>query len=244
MTVEEILKESTIEGNVLKLPQIQLDRKDYCDVKKSLELIGGKWKSGKIQGFIFDSDPTILIDNLLGDSSPEKLKKDYQFFATPENLAREIVSLADVNKDNKILEPSAGQGAIIKEIIKCNIKEVDCFELMPTNQIILKEIKGVNLIGDDFLNADDCLIYDRIIANPPFSKNQDIDHIQKMYKLLKDGGIMVSIASTHWQNSNNKKEIAFREWLAEINADIIDIEKGAFKESGTNIGSVIIKIIK
>jgi hypothetical protein len=47
MTIQEILKDSTIEGNVLKLPLIQLDRKDYCDVKKSLELIGGKWKSGE-----------------------------------------------------------------------------------------------------------------------------------------------------------------------------------------------------
>jgi phospholipid N-methyltransferase len=244
MTIQEILKDSTIEGNVLKLPLIQLDRKDYCDVKKSLELIGGKWKSGKVQGFVFDSDPTILINNLLGDKSPEKLKKDYQFFATPTNLASELVALAEIHIDNKILEPSAGQGAIIKEIMKCGIKIVDYFELMPTNQFILKEINGVNLIGDDFLNANDCPIYDRIIANPPFSKNQDIEHIQKMYKLLKEGGILVTIASKHWQQSNNKKEIAFRKWLTEMNAEIIDIEKGTFKESGTNIETVIIKIIK
>jgi hypothetical protein len=38
---------------VVKLPNQQLDRKEYLEVKKKLELIGGKWKGGKIQGFEF-----------------------------------------------------------------------------------------------------------------------------------------------------------------------------------------------
>ena len=44
MTKEQVLQDCTIEGNVVKLPNIQLDRKDYQEVAKALELIGGKWK--------------------------------------------------------------------------------------------------------------------------------------------------------------------------------------------------------
>ena len=41
-TKEQVLQNCTIEGNIVKLPNIQLDRKLYQEVAKSLELIGGK----------------------------------------------------------------------------------------------------------------------------------------------------------------------------------------------------------
>lgn len=43
-TKEQVLQNCTIEGNVVKLPSEQLDRKLYQEVAKALELIGGKWK--------------------------------------------------------------------------------------------------------------------------------------------------------------------------------------------------------
>ena len=51
MTKEEVLQKCTIEGNIVKLPNVQLDRNEYLEVKKALELIGGKWKGGKVFGF-------------------------------------------------------------------------------------------------------------------------------------------------------------------------------------------------
>ena len=53
MTKEQVLQDCKVEGNVVKLPNIQLDRKNYQEVAKALELIGGKWKGGKIRGFFF-----------------------------------------------------------------------------------------------------------------------------------------------------------------------------------------------
>ena len=47
-TKEEVLQNCTVEGTVIKLPNTQLDRKLYQEVAKSLELIGGKWKGGKV----------------------------------------------------------------------------------------------------------------------------------------------------------------------------------------------------
>lgn len=46
MEAKEILNQCTVEGNVVKLPGVQLERKKYIEVKKHLELIGGKWKGG------------------------------------------------------------------------------------------------------------------------------------------------------------------------------------------------------
>lgn len=244
MTKEQVLQGCTIDGMIVKLPPEQLDRKLYEEVKKSLELIGGKWKGGKVAGFVFPHDPVDLLAQI-SNGEKRNLKKEYQFFATPDMLADKLVELAELRETDSILEPSAGQGAIIKAIQrKFPQKEVSCYELMPINQSFLIKMHNVNLLGDDFLANNSRGSYDRIVANPPFTKNQDIDHINMMWKLLRPGGRMVSMASVHWRHSTNKKEKLFKEWLYEIDAAIIDVPAGTFKESGTTIETVIIVIDK
>lgn len=250
LTVEaiETLKNSKVEGNVVKLPEGQLDRNIYLEVKKSLELIGGQWKGGKVFGFVFNEDPTKLLEQI-SNGDKRNLKKEFQFFGTPDSLADRLVQLADVNDSDLILEPSAGQGSIVKAVNRVlPDKVVMCYELMPVNLMFLEKIKTANVIDTDFLNPTSAVAlstkFNKIIANPPFSKNQDIDHIMKMWSCLKEGGRIVTVASKHWQLSSNKKEKAFREFLETNNAEIIEIEAGEFKESGTSIATVIIILNK
>ena len=86
--------------------------------------------------------------------------------------------------------------------------------------------------------------YSKIIANPPFTKNQDIDHLKEMYNCLSRGGKLVCITSESWVNGTQKKQIEFIDWLESVNADIIAIPKNSFKESGTSVGGRIIIIDK
>lgn len=243
MTKEQVLNECQIDGMVIKLPNVQLDRKVYQDVAKSLEFIGGKWKGGKVSGFVFNEDPTEYLQQLQGGEK-RNLKKEFQFFATPDVLCDRLVELAELNDEHSILEPSAGQGAIVKAIERhCDPVEIFCYELMPLNQTFLGKISSVTLLGDDFLKHSG-QSFDRIIANPPFSKNQDINHVLKMYECLNSGGRLISIMSNHWASSLNKKETMFREFLTKHNAEIIPIDSGEFKESGTNIATCIVIINK
>ena len=234
--MEEIIKQGTLEDGIYKLPNIKLDRKLYLDIAKHLEFLGGKWTRGK-QGFVFDRNIN-SIKKLLGNNI--KLKKDIQLFETPEKLADMLCEYAELDNYQTILEPSAGRGRIIKAIQKKCSCQIDYCEINEVNREYLN-YNGLMFLGGDFLTIDDKK-YTRIIANPPFSKNQDIDHILKMYSLLEDNGILVSIASNHWKNSSNKKETLFREFLEEKNAEIIEIEQGEFKQSGTNISACIIII--
>src|SRR5690606_25758321 len=135
------------------------------------------------------------------------LKKDFQFFPTPAELADKLVDLAKIKELHSVLEPSAGQGAIVHAIHrKFPTNTVHVFELMEPNLKVLNSITNVSLQGKDFLESPVKYLYDRIVANPPFSKNQDIDHIRKMYEHLKPGGRLVSISSTHWVQSEGSKE--------------------------------------
>lgn len=236
----ECLQNSSVDGVVVRLPNKQLDRKVYTEVKNKLELIGGKWKGGKVGGFVFNEDPTEYLQQIANGES-RNLKKEFQFFGTPDALADRLVELAQVKPDDQVLEPSAGQGAIVKALLRVGVKEVSGYELMGINRTFLSKIEGFRLLGNDFLQEVDEM-FDVIIANPPFAKNQDIDHIYKMFDCVRIGGRIVSIASTHWRHSSNSKEVKFRKWLQDLNATIIDVPSGAFSESGTDIATTIIII--
>ena len=56
-SVEEILKHCTLEDGVLKLPQVQFNKKSYAEAKKWIEEAGGSWQGGKVQGFTFPFNP-------------------------------------------------------------------------------------------------------------------------------------------------------------------------------------------
>jgi predicted RNA methylase len=242
-TAKDVLIACTIKDFSVVLPPNKLSRELYMEVKNKLELIGGKWNTSK-QAFLFQENPLpYLIKLREGDNV--NLKKEFQFFGTPDDLADYLVELAEVENTHEILEPSAGQGAIVKAIHRelYDSYTVWAFELMPLNVTFLEKIIGCRVLGSDFLTECDTH-FDRIIANPPFNKNQDITHIYKMYDSLKDGGRLVSIASKHWQLASNKKETEFRDWLKKHNAKVLEIPSGKFKESGTMVATCIIIINK
>lgn len=229
---------------IIRLPDGQLERNDYLEVKKALELIGGSWKGGKTQGFVFKEDPSDYLSQLC-QGEKINLKKEFQFFGTPPALTDRLVELAELKLNHHILEPSAGQGAIIKAIHRVFPEMVvDCYELMDLNRSFLEKLPNTYIIGSDFITEEKETVYDCIIANPPFSKNQDIDHVYEMYRCAQNGGRIVSIMSNHWRQSSANKECEFQKFIAALNAQVIHIEEGAFKESGTNVSACIVVIDK
>lgn len=241
----EILKECRIENNIVFLPNFQLDRNEYVEIKRLFENNHGKWNK-KSGGFVFDINPQNVIDKLINGEKINS-KKDLQFFETPDEIADLMVSMVKIQEHFRILEPSAGQGAIIRAIHrKYPWNKVDFYEISQEFCGIINQTTSINIFqkGFDFLESADTQEYDVIIANPPFRNNQDIEHIYHMYKVLRRGGILVSVASLHWKLSKNKKETEFREWLENRNAEIIELNNGDFKASGTMTKCCIIKITK
>lgn len=244
MSTEQVLQNCTVEGMVVKLPPDRLDRETYLEVKKALELIGGKWKGGKTQGFVFQEDPSEYLQQI-AQGEKRNLKQEFQFFATPDELADRMVQLADIQEWQSVLEPSAGQGAIIKAILRAHPdKVVYCYEAMDLNKSFLEKIPNARVLGSDFLQHDTKEKYDVIIANPPFNKSQDIDHIYKMFECLREGGKLVTIASPSWTFGSQKTQVQFREWLKELGAHAEEIPAETFKESGTTIKTMLLVIDK
>ena len=242
--VEEILKHCTLESNVLKLPAVQFNKKSYAEAKKWIEEAGGSWQGGKIQGFTFPFNPERVF-SILKEGKRCDLQKDFQFFETPADIADWLVMLAGgIHETDTVLEPSAGRGALIKAIHRaCPSVKVECYELMPENKELLLSLDNIVLLGDDF-TKDFSGKYTKIIANPPFSGNQDIDHVRLMYDRLEEGGVLAAITSRHWKFAYEKKCVDFREWLEEVHGEVFEIGSGEFKESGTAVSTMAVVIHK
>ena len=253
MTAQDVLQQCTVDGNIVKLPDGQLERKLYTEVKSAIEKIGGKWTGGKMFGFVFKTDPTELLADIAGGVK-RNIKQEYQFFATPDALADDLVSIADIHEDDIILEPSAGQGAIIEAIRRFGIHtEVFFVEKMEANYNVLAEKRSttvgektyrLNTEDQDFLNLDNKhQFFTKIVANPPFKNNQDVDHVRHMYSLLKPNGRLVSLVIDNWETADKKKK-QFIQWLKDLDAEIIDVPAGAFNQSGTSVPTKIVIINK
>lgn len=242
--VEEILKHCTLEDNVLKLPAVQFNRKSYAEAKKWIEEAGGSWQGGKVQGFTFPFNPERVF-SILKEGKRCNLQQDYQFFETPADVADWLVMLAGgIHRGDTVLEPSAGRGALVKAIHRaCPSVMVECHELMPENREFLHSLNNVILLDEDF-TKDSVGCYSKIIANPPFSNNQDIDHVRLMYERLEVGGTLAAIMSQHWKIASEKKCVDFRNWLEEVRGQVFEIGAGEFKESGTLISTVAVVIKK
>ena len=136
-------------------------------------------------------------------------KGDIQF--TPPELAKELVALADVRKDSRVLEPEAGIGNIA-DVAKEVTDHVDCIERMTDFCEILK-LKKHNVIGNDLLTAETAPIYDAVVMNPPFS--EECEHIKRAFDFLRPGGSLVAVCSSSIQWKSTRKYEQFRDWLSE-----------------------------
>lgn len=238
--VLQVLDLCTIEDNKVYLPNMALDRKLYVKVNECLESIGGKWNR-KAKAHIFESNPEDLFNDLIVTGEFTNLAKDYQFFPTPKNIVEQMLELADIQSTDVILEPSAGQGAIL-DLLPLDNKKI-AIELNEGNAKKLTD-KGYSPIVGDFLKINVDIPVDKVVMNPPFSKQQDIDHVVHALSFLRPGGTLVSVMSTGPFFRENSKSVNFRNLLNDLDSEIINLPDDSFKESGTLVKTKLIKIVK
>lgn len=166
-----------------------------------------------------------------------------QLFPTPPELVARMIEIADIQEGEKVLEPSAGTGAILDQLTCGDITAVEIdYELCRylRNRTFDPPIM---LIEKDFLDLRGGIgTLDKVIMNPPFAKYQDVSHITHALKFLRPGGRLVAIASGGITSRQNNKSKVFRELLESLGAEIEPLPEGTFKDSGTMVNTVLITV--
>lgn len=240
----DVLRRSLIDETSLQLPQ-QLDRALYVEVNDVITGIGGEWKRG-LKRHVFDFDPRPLIETVVATGVGVNRKLAFQSFYTPPTLANDLVMYADLKTDEMtVLEPSCGDARLADTATRKGHRKnaITCYDIDPF-AIRIATAKGYRAREVDFLAVAPEPTFDRVVMNPPFTKDQDVKHVLHAYRFLKPGGRLVSITSNHWTFAKTKANEQFRHFLREVGADDIDLGPRAFEESGTSVATRIVVIDK
>lgn len=145
-----------------------------------------------------------------------------QLFPTPRDVAARMVELAGIEPGDRVLEPSAGTGALLGAM-GCRM-----FGHSPkTGAAVAVEINSslaAKLERDfpltrvhcaDFLQwgtlkdwPNSRVSFDRILMNPPFQKGADIQHILHARSMLREGGRLVAICANGPRQAEKLRPLA------------------------------------
>lgn len=240
--VLDVLAGAVITKRGVSIPQ-QIDPKVFRKVGNLLKDLGCEWNKTQ-QAFRFKPEQGVpeAISALL-DSGTHCWDKDFEYFATPQELVNRMITLAELDLGMKVLEPQAGDGRIaLAAQARIGQRKVTCYELMPKNCRRLRELGFEVPRETDFLTVKPEPVFDRVLMNPPFSGGRDMAHITHALGFLKPTGRLVAISSTSWQDGKTAKEAEFRALVESLKQGVEQIPRGAFRESGTDVPTVLLTL--
>ncbi|QQP86901.1 class I SAM-dependent methyltransferase [Entomomonas asaccharolytica] len=160
--------------------------KQIGGVKTTEETVrGSHWVT-----YSFDYPVDSIIDEIVQTGEIPHYKS-YQFYPTPENIAKEAIEIAEIGETDQCLEPSAGIGGLADFMPK---DRTLCVEISELHSKILKE-KGFTVVNGDFIELAEKTNkrFDRIVMNPPYSEGRWKAHIEAASKLLNENGKLVAV---------------------------------------------------
>lgn len=179
---------------------------------------------------------------------------------TPRHVIDRLIDKAALFPECSILEPSAGNGAILEVLaeqpkwadfdvtaVELNDEKFRHINGKLKNDLLSKKFKEYHAYHHDFLKWNfgaTGLTFNRIIAAPPFKDNIDTSHIRHMYNMLADKGVLVSLTTPYWVTNNEEHQVKFREWLEGKQYSITMLPDMTFVEKGKTVPTAIIKIYK
>lgn len=189
-------------------------------------------------------------------------KQARQAFYTPPEVADELVARAlralDLRygcEHGRFLEPSAGEGAIVRALFRARCERVTAIESDPHGIDMLVRLaervnKGqeeprLHVLGpDDFFAHEISAAYIGVVMNPPFANAQEVEHVLRAWAFVKPGGVLVSVMSKAVTFRTTGRYGVFAAFLERHGAQVTPLPSGSFVESGTNVETVMVLIKK
>lgn len=173
-------------------------------------------------------------------------REGVDYYATPEPIGLKMVEFANVKPGEKMLEPSAGHGAIARYFPEVTARTL----VEPSSSLASRAAltsPGARVVVDRFENLDTAANkFDAIVMNPPFGTAgaTAIEHLAKAVKHLKNGGRIVALIP---RGSTDAKFDKFMDSPAGANIYLvgdINLPSVAFERAGTSISARVVVLDK
>jgi protein-L-isoaspartate O-methyltransferase len=161
-----------------------------------------------------------------------------QLFPTPPVLAVRMVKLAGIGWHDRVLEPSAGTGNLLRAIV--DAEPAARIHAVEINRALCDAIPSGFLQGGETLCQDflTCTVeqlgrFDKILMNPPFHNGADVAHIKHALHFLEKGGVLVALCA------NGPRQKAELHPLA---TTWEELPEGTFADQGTGVRVVLLTV--
>lgn len=195
--------------------------------------------------------PDAVPEDVSGDAVRSyALSTDLAFYPTPPAVITAMLRNTYIERDARVLEPSAGDGAIVREVLKTGAR-VDAVEVHPTRVAALRGIQRnhpngarLNVQEANFLHVPAAPIYDYVVMNPPFCGTHWMAHVRHAFDFLKPGGMLHAVLPVSAELGTSAKHEAFRAWAATLRmryagSPFSDLPAESFAPSGTRVSTVV-----
>lgn len=246
-----VLADMKCDGNKAVIAT-QLDRKAYAKVNLVLEACGGIWNR-KAKAHVFVGEARDHIETVL-NAGEITTAAEMGFFATPDPLAKRLVELAGLKGGEVVLEPSAGEGAIVDwlQAAGANVVAVEMdggrqAKLTVRRQMIHDWTCAVRVIDAiDFMDFTWLDPFDAVVMNPPFGKvgkGDHIDHLYHAFNLLKPGGVLVAVMPASVEFRTNARYVQLRAFVRKFGT-MERLPDDSFKASGTSVRTCVLRLTR
>lgn len=179
-------------------------------------------------------------------TSKNKAKEGVDYYATPEPVGFKMVEWAGLKDGDRVLEPSAGHGAISR-FFSPNTENViiePSEQLAPLAQM---NTDNARLLPMQFENFNIINKFDAVVMNPPYGTagKTAMEHVAKAFKHLHDKGRVLAIVPNG--PSMQKRLDAWFESEEAANAYLVGeviLPGVTFKRAGTGVNTKIIILDK
>ena len=132
-------------------------------------------------------------------------RKPHDFYATPIDCVENFINNYGIDKiKGNILEPSAGNGNIIKTLRQKKVQGIiTALELRDEERDTLIQISD-KVIIDNFLEWEADKDYDVIIGNPPYTYAREF--IEKCFKIANKNTVIIMLLRTAFLESKARYE--------------------------------------
>jgi tRNA G10 N-methylase Trm11 len=170
-----------------------------------------------------------------------------QLFPTPPELACRMVAIAELRQGDRVLEPSAGTGSILRAVLDAKDDagiDLDTVVAVEINPRLCESLDAAGLA--DVVDRGDFLTttaqdlhgpFDRIIMNPPFVRGADIKHVEHAFDLLAPGGRLVAVVS-----DGPRQQERLRPWVLGRGGTWEPLPADTFKDQGTSVRTALLVV--